>query len=390
MKTRRELAVYDVAAELILLGRLDRKSEQELPARLTTLLRRVVDATPHELCRLLWTIAPPPKRAPAREYASALVELFQAYDALSAQRVRPAMQRIRDALGRLAMVTGSPPPSDATATRAVEDAFVWKAEGYRWDRTDEHVALAEVHVALAGEGHLRTGDAAMRAAAFLAVEASHRPDYQRATRYAASALRWGTEAHRWFPSPLADCVSILAEAGDCSAVVKLAPPLLEPYEPFDEIDTDVMQPPETYTAYVVQVGSELARALAELGALDDAMTYAADALWRAIRRFGPDHPLTLSCQSTYADRLFAANRDADGVAMMRPVFESLRRRSDEDLDAYIYTGITLAFGLDRIGERAEARAISNQIAAEATRRLPREHPALRHAQQTQRVLESRS
>jgi hypothetical protein len=243
---------------------------------------------------------------------------------------------------------------------------------------------------MAGEGLLPTGHVAMRAAAFLAIEATERHDYERAARYARLALGWGADEYRWFPSQLAECVSILADVGDHETVVAVAPRLLEPYEPFDEITTDVMQPPEPYTAYVVQVGAELARVLAETGAFDEALTYAADSLWRAIRRFGWDHPLTLSCQSAYAHRLFALHRDEEGVAMMQPVFEDRCRTRDDGLDEYIYTGITLAFGLDRIGRGVEARAISSEIAAHAARRLPCEHPARQHAQATQRLLESRA
>jgi hypothetical protein len=252
------------------------------------------------------------------------------------------------------------------------------------------VAFAEGHVALAGEGLLRAGSGAMRAAAFLAIEATDRPDYERAARYARLALVWGTDDYRFFPSELADCISILVDVGDHEAVVALAPRLLEPYDVFDEIDTDVVQPPEPITAYVVQVANELARALAAQGLLDEAVTYAADSLWRAIRRFGSDHPLTLSCQSVFADRLFALHRDEQGVAMLRPVFEDRRRRRDDSLEEYVYTSITLAFGLARIGQVVEARAISSEVATHAARRLPCEHPALQHAQETQRLLESRA
>jgi len=391
MTTTNDIPVLRVVARLAALGRLDPRSARRPPARLTTLLRRTVEHTPHDLASVLFGSAPPPPRQPATRYALALLELFDAVDALSPRRLTGSIERIRGAFDALAVAAGSPPPCDAARTRVVEEAFLWKAaELYRHLSTDEHVALAEAHVALAGEGHLPTGYASMRAAAFLAEHATSLPDYERAARYATLALRWGADDHVAFVHQLADCITILRLAGEHEQVVELGPPLLTPYEHFDAVDPESLQPHEAFTAFAAQVGVDIAMSWAELGSPHAAMPFAADALWRSLRRFGPDDAISMACQHALAQHLFELGRPDDAVAMLQPVFDCLRDRIGDSPRDYVYTGIALALGLDRVGRRTEAHAVSAEVATFTARRMSRQDQAFRDAQATLRLIESRA
>jgi hypothetical protein len=382
------LEVVSLIEPLARLGRLDPKSSRRLPKQLTTLLRWTVDGLPHELRGTIRGCAPPPTRAPATRYATALVALLASYEELRPGNLAAGIARIRYRLDDLAAVAGQPAPVEAARVRLVEDAFVWRAAQLRRAyQREEHLALVEGHVALVGEGLLPQGSAAMQAAAFLAEHASKLPDYELAARYATLALQWDGGSRGPLFTALADSISILREAGEYERVVELAPPVLARYDVYDELDPQEFPAPEGWAANAVMIGGELTHACLELGQPDQALAHAGHALWRAIRRFGPASDFALHCQLVLSDCLVRAERWHDAVAMIRPAFEAFRARGDEETRTYVYAGIRLAVALGRVGALGEARAVAVEIDALASRRLSRDDQAFCDARSARRHFE---
>lgn len=379
MATTDTLTVDRVAWELLRLDRLEPDVAEHLPARLTTLLRRVVRSLPYALRNILEAVAPPPRRAPADAYAIALLALLRAYDRFGPHRLTGAIERLGNRLDALAAAAGEPPPSSADRRQVVDDAFRWRARALEL-RPAEQRALAEGHVAMASEGLVRRGDAAMRAAAFLAEDAAKRPDYERAARYADLALRWEEDEHTTASFALADCISILVDAGRYERAVELGAPLVARYDVFDRVDPLDAGHPVGFTVPTVLIGGALAHACSELGRHDEAVALGGQTLWRAIRVWGDDDPMVCSCREVLADCLTRAGRSGDAVAMIRPAFVAQRGRADEQPREYVHLGSKLAAGLATVGALDEARAVSIEVATFASRRLARTDRVLRDAQ----------
>lgn len=367
-----------VWAELARLGRLDPRSLATPPARLTTLLRRVVDHL--DLASTIRFVAPPPRRAPADAYASALLALFDASEDLAADGLLTGLGRVSERLDALAAAAGEPRPGDAPRARVLEDAVVWRASRLMADgELEEHAALATAHVVLAGEGHLPVGYAASRAAAYLAQRAAAAPDYERATRYARLALEWFEPPFSlYLPGPIADCVSTLVNAGELESAIRLGEPLLEDIELLDVLDHHRAY--DSWVATSMEVQVTLALAWSRLGDHPAAIELAGHALWRCIHQFGDEAAITDSCRQMLADFLVGADRPEDALAMISPVYD--RWIKTEAWRQAVIAGIILAVALSRTGQADDASAVAQEIGDIAARRLSRDDTLFEAAQRT--------
>jgi hypothetical protein len=245
--------------------------------------------------------AAPPRAGDASDYAGALLELLDAYDALEPGAVRPGVERLADALDRLVARAGG--RRGGTAAVAALDALI--SDAYEWraarlvaaGRLHERDALLQGYLGLVGEGFVAPGRWAALAAAELATTAYDAGAVVEAGWYARRALGWApTSPDARTTDALVSAVDVLVSVGRLEDAIALATPLVSRLD----------RPRAVSAATAVTLCCALARAHSDLGEHSFAIEHAATATDRARRTWGAHSFTTRVCEALLDDCLARA------------------------------------------------------------------------------------
>jgi hypothetical protein len=281
-----------LAQELLVRNRLDPISARRLPARVTTLLRRTVRAMPRRVAGPLSEVAPPPRSGNPSRYASALLGLLDAYDALAPGGVLPGVARLGDALDHLIAAAAGDSNGNAlgdTLHAVVSDAYQWRASRCSGDRLDERDALLDAYLALVGEGFVNPD----RWATLAASELGHVARYDNP----AAAAWYAERSLAWAPAVLDDrsidalviSIETLVSVGHHLSAIAHSPRFVA--------RLDWRRGMSARNAVTLRCA--LARAHSDLGEHVLAIEHAADSLARARRAWGARARGTQACDALF-------------------------------------------------------------------------------------------
>ena len=282
------VTVSGLAEALLARNRLDPNSARRLPARVTTLVRRTVRALPRRVVGPLSEVAPPPRSGDATQYATALLGLFDAYDALAPGGVLPGVARLGDAVDRLIAAANGCSSGTAlgeTLHAVVSDAYQWRTSQCLGDRLDERDALLEGYLALVGEGFVNPDRWATLAASELGRVARY-DNPVAAAWYAERSLAWAPAVldNRSIDALVISIETLVWVGHHLSAIA---------HSPRFVVRLDWRHGMSTRSAVTLRCA--LARAHSDLGEHILAIEHAGDALARARRAWGARARGTQAC-----------------------------------------------------------------------------------------------